>query len=105
MRIFTLELDVLPFVGCMRRSSYVNSFFLTVLAPPVFVVFMVVLHRRKFQSRHESIRNSIYILFLTYPQTCETIVNAFRCYKLPSGPRLLLEDFNIVCDGPLAGVG
>ncbi len=40
-----------------------------------------------------------YILFLCYPRTCETIVNAFRCYRLADGRWFLLEDFNISCDG------
>lgn len=104
MRIFTLELDVLPFVGCMQRSSYVHSFFLTVLAPPAFVWVMVMLQKSNIQSRHEVWRNSVYVLFLVYPTTCETIVNAFRCYKLPDGRRYLLEDFNILCNGLCAHI-
>lgn len=31
MRIFTLDLPALPFVGCLTRSSFVNSFFITLL--------------------------------------------------------------------------
>ena len=48
---------------------------------------------------HEVWRNSIYVLFLCYPSTSETIVDAFLCYRLPDGRRYLLEDFNILCNG------
>ena len=37
------------------------------------------------------------MLFLSYPKTCETIVNAFRCYELQDGSEYLLSDFNIEC--------
>ena len=32
------------------------------------------------------------------PKTCETIVNAFRCYKLVDGTQYLMSDFNIQCN-------
>lgn len=43
---------------------------------------------------------STYILFLVYPRTCETIVNAFLCHKLKDGRQYLLQDFNVLCDRP-----
>ena len=45
MRIFTLDLPVLPFVGCLSRSSFVNSFFIKISAPPSLIGFMTLLHR------------------------------------------------------------
>ena len=79
MRLFTFDLMVLPFVGCLNRSSYVNAFFITVLSPGVFIIVMILLRRVHLQSKHDVWRNSIYLLFLVYPRTCETIVNAFLC--------------------------
>ena len=101
MRLFTFDLMVLPFIGCLNRSSYVNSFFITVLSPVVFIVSMLFLKGLNLQSKHDVWRNSIYLLFLVYPRTCETIINAFLCYKLPDGRQYLLEDFNISCNGCL----
>ena len=40
----------------------------------------------------------LYVLFLCFPRTCETIVNAFRCYRIDDGRMYLIEDFNIACD-------
>ena len=98
MRLFTIDLPVLPFVGCLNRSSFVNSFFVTVLSPPSFIALMIVLRNMGILSMLQVWRNSIYLLFLCYPRTCETIVNAFRCYKLVDDREFLLEDFNIKCD-------
>ena len=54
--------------------------------------------RRDASRRCAGGRTSIYVLFLCYPRTCETIVNTFRCYALPDGREYLLEDFNVRCD-------
>ena len=85
MRLFTLDLPVLPFVGCLSRSSFVNSFFITILAPPCLIGFLLILLMVGLQTRYEVWRNGIYVLFLCYPRTCETIVNTFRCHALPDG--------------------
>ena len=98
MRVFTLDLPILPFVGCVNRSSFVNAFFITVLFPPALIGLMILLLKLRLQTHYEVWRNSIYVLFLCYPRTCETVVNAFRCYTLKDGRRFLLEDFNIECD-------
>ena len=47
----------------------------------------------------------IYLLFLVYPRTCETIVIAFRCYELQDGDSFLLADFNILCDDEYQACG
>ena len=129
MRLFTLDLPALPFVGCLSRSSFVNSFFITISAPPALIGFMILLHRMAMFTEYEvwcvshraapaprtsrfSVnqpythltrlacrRNSIYVLFLVYPTTCETIVSAFRCYELQDGSQYLISDFNIQCSG------
>ena len=76
MRLFTLDLPVLPFVGCLSRSSFVNTFFLTVSGPPIIIASMMMLQTVGLVTGHEVWRNTIYLLFLCYPRTCETIVNA-----------------------------
>ena len=53
MRLFTLDLPALPFVGCLSRSSFVNSFFITTLAPPALIGFMILLHRMAMFTEYE----------------------------------------------------
>ena len=64
MRLLTLDLPVLPFVGCLSRSSFVNSFFITISGPPVLIAIFVLLYKLELQSYHEVWRNAIYVLFL-----------------------------------------
>ena len=97
-RLFTFDVMALPFVGCLSRSSFVNAFFMTIIGPPAVIVAFIVLYIIGLMSKFEVWRNSIYLCFLIYPKTCETIVNAFRCYSLRDGRQYLLEDFNIPCD-------
>ena len=71
MRIFTLDLPVMPFVGCLSRSSFINSFFVTVLMPPAAIILMLFLHPLAIMSSYEVWRNAIYLLFLCceFPST------------------------------------
>ena len=78
----------LPYIGCLYKSNFVNTFFGTVTLPPLLIVVMVMLAAVGLQTRHQVWRNSVFLLFLIYPKTCEMIVNVFTVgtYPLRTAP-------------------
>lgn len=64
MRIFTFDLMVLPFVGCLTRTSFVNIFCLTVLGPLLCIAFMSLLYVMGRWTHFDVWRFSIFIVFV-----------------------------------------
>ena len=66
--LVTLDLPALPFVGCMYRSDYSNTFIINVTGPPLIIALMAALAVLGLQTRQQVWRNSILFLFLIYPK-------------------------------------
>ena len=98
LKILSLNLPGLPFMGCLGRNSFMGSFWGMVLGPMLIVAGLFLLQYAEKISREKAWKFTIYLLFMTYPTTCEYIVRAFQCYEMADGTEYLQGDFSQPCD-------
>lgn len=108
----------LPNMGCHVGLNYVDKFLSAVLAPIAvgmpfaigFVVFGALFKASKrprlvedggldmlLRARNNSLKVVIYMLFLVYTSTSNTILRMFDCMPLENGKSYLKADFSIEC--------